>query len=392
MKKYRLFIIFTQYQLINAVNFIANTPKCNDHLNDIIVHSGTGAIMPGSYRDSLGELFENVFEINCCHPEATVLQQINAAYPAGVRRFLHRVAVRIVASVLRRLPGSAYLKFSFGPQFDAGRYREVFFYNFPWLVRKIFSALYHRSHLRTLHVLEDGTGNYVNQKTEEYFAQKYKDLQIFSHIYAPELIAYSGHPHGELVPLPRLSGKNPGFLQYLNRLFGYSTDNILNLGIEFVILDQNIQIFFKDKEQRKKLFDFKTGLYQLAAEAFGSRLWLKVHPAGLTDDSMEKSQLKNIITAAGANRCPFELLLLNAEKYPGLITIASTACFTPYYAMDREQTDFRLIVLDRLFDLNKIDDGFLNLDRFIDRLEAKYKFYRPRTREEYRQILQTLSS
>ena len=392
MKKYRLFIVNTQYQLLNAVNLVANTPGYNDHLNDIIVHSTLSAIMPSNYQDSLCELFAHIFEVNCRHPEEPRLQQVNATCPAGLRRRLLCFRVKAAWWFLRRFVVSSYLKLCLGMNFSAANYREIYIGDPSQIARSLFGELYHRHGLRTLHILEDGTATYVDQRQAKFFAHKFKDLQIIFYLYAPDFVTYADRLLGKLASLPVLSRKNTAFLQYLNRLFGYNSDNILNQGIEFVILDQNIQSGLpRNSEQRKQVIDYKSSLYQLAADAFGSKLWLKVHPSYITNDSIEKYQFKNILMAPGESHLPFELLLLNAQKYPGIISIASTACFMPYLGMDSELADFRLIVLDRLFELNKLYKGCVNVDRFIDKLEAKYKFYRPRTVEEYRQILPSLS-
>ena len=395
MKKYRLFIVNSQQELLNAVNLVFNTPGYNDHLNYIILNADVSNVMPANYRETLGELFEQVFEVvNVKHPEKTRLRQLNATCPAGLRRSLFSLWIKIAGWFLGKFTVCACLKFCLGPRFCDARYMEIYLQDNPLLTCKIFSYLYHHDGVRTIHMLDEGMASYINPRVFKYFLHQYNDLQFIFHLYAPQFIAFPAPPLGRMIPLPVLSRHNTAFLRYLNRLFGYSSDNFLNRGIEFVILDQNIQTIYrrKQKKLRKQLFDFKVRLYQMAADAFGMKLWLKVHPRFISNKFIEQYQFKNIHIEPGAYNWPFELLLLNAKTYPGIISVSSTAAFSPYIAMDGELGDYKLIVLDRLFKLEKLSDRQLNKDRFIDQLEAKYKFYRPRTVEEYRQILQSLST
>ena len=390
--KYRLFIVQSQFQLLEVVNLIANTPKLQNHKNDILVDLAVDTLMPKNYLDTLHEVFENVYVTNLlknltsCELNEKINDYIEKIYPEGCYRRLLTYLVNKYVSLHNNFAFKIYL----GQQFCASKYYEIYLYSLKPLVKLLFAHFYYHCHIRVLHLLDDGLGSYYIRSVENYFTSRYKDLNVVQLLFAPNLIQYTSKC--KLEAIPKISYKNTKVLQYINRLFGYSPDdNLLNHGIDFVIIDQSLEWIYKAKNKQEAFFDFKVELYQMANKLFNGKIWLKPHYIYLLSNiyHVRKYNLQDMHISTNQNNCPFEVQMLNCKKPPVQLTICSTAVLDQYYAIELDQPIPKIIVLDRLFQLQRT---MLKCHLVIDKLHKKYNFYRPSTKEEYLQILQTLAN
>lgn len=380
-----LFIVFSQYQLLNVINLVINKHN-NDKLNnDILIDKKVYEVLPKDYKSYLRQLFYYIYEADCYKTNKFSLKLVKelsskkACTPLYLFIFLKNIFIEKLAELLYKIDKLYFLKLRIHYTFNPKKYGDIYLYNTPIIIKTIFKILY-KNKVRTLHLIDDGLSSYVSRSQVEYFTNTYKGVSIKLHLYAPEFLLYAD-PNVQIIPMPKLSSKNIRTLEYLNLVFGY--DSIGSIDAKdfcVVILDQHIEKYFKGSV--KKVFDLKIDLYKIAFSIYNQSIFLKPHPLFLKD-SLNKN-FTNIMNTS----IPFELIILNTNNCPAIITISSTAAFAPFISIDNLLSEYKLIILDKILKLDQVNDPImLKIPILLDKLYKKFKFYRPRTIDEYRNLL-----
>lgn len=397
MRGHKLFIVFTQYQLLNAVNCALNESDANEFSKDILLDQALYKIMPKGYKKALNEVFESIYEADCWHHSKFSfknIKRLSLKYEYSVLYlfiYIKNLIIESIAHLIYKKSKTAFLRFRIGNRFNPLKYNELYMHNISDLTKTIFELLYINK-IRSVHIIEDGMDSYNSQYQAEFLSRTFKGLKIYTHLYDPDLISFK-NPVSSLIPLPKLSTGNSITLKHLNDIFAYKEEHALKEGIEFIILDQNLERCLQvgSSENKDDILKKKLELYEIAIDVLADKVLFKKHPMSLHLGSAVSYSLKNAVMDPNINKYPLEIIILNSSKCPGLISIFSTASFTPYYAFEDDLPEFRLIVLDRFFRLGKIHSRFNNVEKFIDKLEGKYNFYRPSTIAEYKDILRSFS-
>lgn len=395
MGKYRLFVVFTPYQLLNAINFVINKPEIDDLKNDILLDVKVYATLPKNYKQPLHSIFKNIYECRCRQTNKYSLNEVNRLSSAYKGKRLYKLFYfknflkEKIAHISYKISKTLFLKVRIHPGFNPYKYKDIYTYNIPIIIKTIFRVLY-KNNVRTVHIMEDGIGIYTGERQAEFFANTYTDLTIVSHMYDPDLKVYP-EPITQIEAMPKLSRSNRKALECLNKVFGYDIDNVLLKDIYVVVLDQDIENYCSNASLKEEVYKLKVELFQIAVGMFKKNLLLKVHPLSLTGPQKWKSNYESSVINDQINKYPLELIILNTDKCPCLISISSTASFTPFYAIDTISDKGDLILLDHMFRLDEINVVFVNAERFIDGVYKKHKFHRPKSKEEYISILKSIS-
>lgn len=390
MKQYRLFIVFSQYQLLNAINFIINNPELNDNNNDILIDAKVYKSMPKQYKLHLGIIFNIIYEANCNHTNKFSLSSVYELIENKQKKiynllFLKVLLSEILAHLSYNISKTLFLKLRIHKDFNPYKYSDIYLNNLTIIVKTIFNILY-KNNVRSVHIMEDGVFTYTRTIQAEYFKKKYKDLAIVIHLYEPSLMVCSVS-NVQIEALPKLSSSDQRSLGLLNKIFAFEINKFCDWG-GVVFLDQHPELYSKDVNLRKEVNMKKIELFKSALSIFNEDLILKIHPLSLYGPVSYNYQ--NAEQYADINKYPLELIILNTKKCPAIISISSTASFNPYIALDEKPSAYELIIIDRLFQLDKISKHFSNIDKFIDGAYKRFKFYRPETQEEYVNVLKEI--
>ena len=382
--------------MLNAINYALNGADAKEYSNDLLIDEALYKILPKNYKKSLSGIFGSIYEANCWHLNEFTLRTVRRLSKPYEGRiiypliFIKNLMVERIADRIYKRSKTAFLRFRITSDFNPLKYNDIFLHNIPPMVQIIFDLLYHKNKLRKVHIFEDGVDSYNTQYQAEYFSNTYKDLEIYTHLYEPDLVVFD-NPVSKIALLPKLSRDNADTIKCLNGVYGYEYEDISKRGIEFILLDQYLERCVKNNDKKQKyVYKLKIELYEAAIDILKQKLLFKIHPMSLTQGSRNSYKFENAVIDPKFNRYPLEIVLLNSKQRPGLISISSTASFTPYIAFKDELPEYNLIILDRFFKLGEIDARFSNVERFIDKLGEKHNFYRPSTMAEYKEILHSL--
>jgi len=359
-------VCWTPFQIINAVNYKFQYAVDED-MDIYLCLKFTGAV----------EIGKRLLELNYIH-KVYFVKNLDYDAMKPMRRKLNILAdmcwpERAIKRCLGKTVTLESLDYSY--VISSG------YLNFNILFNNYLTAKGTKSYF-----FDDGLESYLPQNTADHYSGIYKIMakvlgrggtnlkleRLF--VYAPELVL-NQQRYKSVQPLMPLNKMEQTIQIDLNKVFDYKN---LGLRYKYLLFDQLGTGDFRDE----KMLTIQTEILNIFAEAVNiNEFVIKLHPRTLS--SIYDERFQTFKTSV-----PWEIFALNEEiENKVLISISSTACFTPKLIFDKEPI---VIFLYELFSIS----GYETAKDFIRRVKETYrssdKVYIPQTFEDLKHILQEI--
>lgn len=234
---------------------------------------------------------------------------------------------------------------------------------------------------------DDGIESYLEKNSKDNYSKLYKicsnltgnggtNLKIKSlYVYCPDLVSLK-NPYCNIYQLPALT-KLPDFIKSdFNKMFYYRKWNI---DYHILLFDQLGTGDFQDDNEMRLL---QSEILKSVEKFISAKnILIKLHPRTSQNPYNDNYQILQ-------TSIPWEVIMLNEEvENKVLMSLSSTACFTPKLIFDEEPT---VIFLYKIF----LKKDFKAFDAFVQKVRKLYRnqerFFIPQSVKELTTILEKI--
>lgn len=350
-----LFIVSSFYQLYNAISIAYNKKKEHDVI--IIkknIYTNIDRVKLLEVFKSVyywGDIFENIYDDNI----KTNIDKVKATI-AKVNLLINKKIINYLPNK-NKVYNKIYVAY---PDYPS----QLIYYHFKKKNSKLC-------------IIEDGTYTYECFATQIPYFRKALSIHFFGSFIlddCKEVIIrnksfFNWGYRKDLNVKEIIKIENSTYFIYLQNVFKDKSPNILEFKRNIIFFDQNIELLSVKKLQ----YSF---VNKIIIEIGLKELLVKLHPS-----TKNKKYPNN--TELYCGKVPFEILMsLFSFDNKVLVSIFSTACFSPKMILDQEPYVFFLYkIVDKEYHINK--QFVTSIDKLRKKYRDKSKIFVPETVDEF---------
>ncbi len=360
-----LFICSSAYQLLNAISIVKNEKIEADVL---FLKGNMNEVCNFNLMKEL-KFFNAVYSTNILNEVDEIYESKNNIVTLTIKKFIYYLNINKICNKLpnnNQIYSKVYISYA-----DVPHQSIYFFFKKKGAILSMY---------------EDGIYTYEFLSIKESITKKILCMFLFRSYYLNECkeiwvrrIDKININQDSNIIIRKIENNLFEFKSDLVKVFNYDINDLEKISNRLIVFDQsNIEVNDIVKKQIE--------IVDIISKVIGSdQLVIKLHPS---TNKILYSDTYNLITS----KVPFEILMcMCSMSNKVLISIFSTACFSPKLLLGEEPYIILTYKILGLFDIHFLNDGYLN---FIKKMKCEYsdpnKIKEPDTIEELIDIVRDI--